>query len=97
MNLFKDPKKRKRLILVLVCVLLVAALVGYLIYNRDHGGTAEVFAVSDIADTGYGDSHELSGVVSEGSTENIVMREGLVQSIAVQEGSVVQAGDLLTT
>ena len=97
MNLFKDPKKRKRLILVLVCVLLVAALVGYLIYNRDHGGTAEVFAVSEIADTGYGDSHEMSGVVSEGSTENITLREGLVQSIAVQEGAVVQAGDLLMT
>ena len=97
MNLFQDPKKRKWLILVLVIVLAAAALIGYLIYNQNHGGTAAVYAVSDIADTGYGDSHELSGVVSEGSTENIVMREGLVQSIAVQEGSVVQAGDLLMT
>ena len=83
---------------MLIAVVLVAALVvGYLIYRASHGGTADVYQVSEIADTGYGDSHELSGVVSEGSVENIAMREGLVQSISVKEGDTVQAGDLLMT
>ena len=97
MKLQQNPKQRKRLLIVLAIVLAVALLVAFLIYRASHGGTADVYAVADIADTGYGDSHELSGVVSEGSVENITLREGLVQSIAVKEGDTVQQGDLLMT
>lgn len=93
----KDRKKRKILIWIVVAVLAATGVVGVLLYRSAHGGTADVYTVAEIADTGYGDSHELSGVVSEGSVENIVMREGLVQSIAVHEGDVVQQGDLLMT
>lgn len=92
-----DPRQRKRLIVILAIVLAAALLVAFLSYRATHGGTADVYAVAEIADTGYGDSHELSGVVSEGSVENIVLREGLVQSIAVKEGDTVQQGDLLMT
>ena len=90
-------KKRKWLVWLILGLAAVAAVVGFLIYRSHHGGTADVYNVSEIADTGYGDSRELSGVVSEGSVENIVLREGLVQSIAVQEGDTVQKGDLLMT
>ena len=92
-----NPARRKALIWTLIGVLAVAALVGFLMYNSSHGGTADVYAVSDLADTGYGDSHELSGVVSEGSVENVTMREGLVKSISVKEGDTVQKGDVLMT
>ena len=97
MNIWKDPRKRKRLLIGLAIALLAALGIWYLIYRGTHGGTADVYQVAEIADTGYGDSHELSGVVSEGSVENIIMREGLVQSISVKEGDTVQAGDLLMT
>ena len=97
MKLQLNPQQRRRLLIILAIVLAAALLVAFLIYRGSHGGTADVYAVSDIADTGYGDSHELSGVVSEGSVENIALREGLVKSIAVKEGDTVQQGDLLMT
>ena len=90
-----SPVRRKALIWGLAGVLIIAAIVGLLMYRSAHGGTADVYQVAEIADTGYGDSHELSGVVSEGSVDNIAMREGLVKSIAVHEGDVVQKGDVL--
>ena len=97
MNRNPATAKRRRLIIILAVVLAAALLVGWLLYRSAHGGTAEVYAVSDLADTGSGDSRELSGVVSEGSVENIPLREGLVQSIAVKEGDTVEKGDLLMT
>ena len=93
----KKKAGRVRLFVILGIVLLALAAGVFFLIRALRSGTADVYVVSDIADSGYGDSHELSGMVTEGSVENIPMREGLVESIAVKEGDVVQKGDLLMT
>ena len=93
----ENKTKRIRLAVIVAAALIAVLVAGYFLIRSARAGNADVYAVSDLADTGYGDSHELSGMVTEGSMENIALREGLVQSIAVQEGDVVQKGDLLMT
>lgn len=93
-----NPTKRKQtirrlVIAALVLLALVAAVV--LIARRMRSETVNVFNVSEVSDTYWGDSMELSGMISEGSVENIPLAEGMVESFAVQVGDEVKKGDVL--
>ena len=93
-----NPTKRKQtirrlVIAAMVLLALVAAVV--LIARRMRSETVNVFNVSEVSDTYWGDSMELSGMISEGSVENIPLAEGMVESFAVQVGDEVKKGDVL--
>ena len=89
--------KKRTLRSVIIAALILAALAAavFLIARRMRSQTVNVFDVSMVAETYWGDSTELTGMVSEGSVENIPLREGMVQSIAVKVGDAVKKGDVL--
>ena len=93
-----NPAKKKQIIrriviAALVLLALVAAVV--LIARQMRSQTVNVFNVSEVADTYWGDSTELSGMITEGSVENIPLAEGMVERFAVQVGDEVKKGDVL--
>ena len=93
-----NPAKKKQtirriVIAALVLLALVAAVV--LIARQMRRQTVNVFNVSDVSDTYWGDSTELSGMISEGSVDNIPLAEGMVESFAVKVGDEVKKGDVL--
>ena len=94
MNPAKKKQTIRRLVIAaLVLLALVAAVV--LIARQMRSETVNVFNVSEVSDTYWGDSTELSGMVSEGSVDNIPLAEGMVESFAVQVGDEVKKGDVL--
>ncbi len=93
-----NPAKKKQtvrrvVIAALILLALVAAVV--LIARTMRRQTVNVFNVSEVSETYWGDSTELSGMISEGSVDNIPLSEGMVESIAVKVGDEVKKGDLL--
>ena len=88
-------KHTLRTILIVAAVLAALVAAVLLISRRMHSQTVNVYAVSDMAETYWGDSTELTGQVTEGSVENIPLDEGMVQSFAVQKGDKVKKGDIL--
>ena len=93
-----SPAKKKQtirriVITLLVLLALVAAVM--LIARQMRRQTVNVFNVSEVSETYWGDSSELSGMVSEGSVDNIPLAEGMVESFAVQVGDEVKKGDVL--
>lgn len=90
----EKKKLTKRIIITLLILAALAAGV-YLIARTMRSQTVDVFAVSDVFDTYWGDSQELSGTVSEGSVENIPLSEGMVKEFKVKQGDTVKKGDVL--
>ncbi len=93
-----NPAKKKQtirriVIAALILLALVAAVV--LIARQMRRQTVNVFNVSEVSETYWGDSSELSGMVTEGSVANIPLDEGMVESFAVQVGDEVKKGDVL--
>ena len=93
MNPAKKKTIRRVIIAAVVLLALVAAVV--LIARSMRRQTVNVFEVSQVSDTYWGDNTELSGMVSEGSVENIPLAEGMVEEIKVQVGDSVKKGDVL--
>ncbi len=93
-----NPAKKKQtirriVIAALVLLALVAAVV--LIARQMRSQTVNVFNVSEVSETYWGDSTELSGMITEGSVDNIPLAEGMVESFAVKVGDEVKKGDVL--
>ena len=88
-------KHTLRTVIIVAAVLLALAAAVFLIARHMRSQTVDVFNVSDMADTYWGDSTELTVQVTEGSVENIPLDEGMVQSFAVQKGDKVKKGDVL--
>lgn len=89
-------KKRKIWIPVLACVLAAGiAAAAILVWRDRHAKQVDVYPVENLYDTYWGDDFRLDGTVSSGKTQNVMMREGLIQSINVSEGDTVAAGDVL--
>ena len=93
MNPAKKTMIRRVVIAALVLLALTAAVV--LIARTVRRQTVNVFDVSMVSETYWGDSTELSGMVSEGSVENIPLSEGMVQEILVKQGDTVKKGDVI--
>ena len=83
----KKQTVRRIVIAALVLLALVAAVV--LIARQMRSQTVNVFNVSEVSDTYWGDSTELSGMITEGSVDNIPLAEGMVESFAVKVGDEV--------
>ena len=93
-----NPAKKKQtvrriVIAALVLLALVAAVV--LIARQMRRQTVNVFNVSEVSETYWGDSTELSGMITEGSVDNIPLSEGMVEEIRVKVGDEVKKGDVL--
>lgn len=89
-------KKRKLWIPIVAVVLAVAiAVSGILVWRSKSAKPVDVFPVSSVYTTYWGDSATLEGNVSDGRIQHVPLREGLVESINVQEGQEVHVGDVL--
>lgn len=89
--------KKRKLWIPILCLVLAAAMVagGVAIWRFNTGKAVDVYPVSNIADSYWGDSTTLSGNVSTGKVQNVTLKEGLVESINVSAGDTVSAGDVL--
>lgn len=89
--------KRKKLIKIAVIVLIIAAVVGAIVFFASRKPTKEVTVVpvSNVYTTYWGDSKTLDGYVTTGSLQEVYMTEGGFDKIAVKEGQRVRKGDVL--
>ncbi len=81
--------------IVIVVVILAAIVAGILLWQTKHAKAVDVYPVSNIYQTYWGDDTSLSGTVSTGKQQNITLKESLINSINVKEGDQVTAGDVL--
>ena len=67
--------KKRKLWIPIVSIVLVAALVGgaVAIWKVNTGKAVEVYPVSNISDSYWGDSTTLSGNVSTGKVQNVAL------------------------
>lgn len=89
--------KKRKLWIPILSIVLVAAIVGgaVAIWKVNTGKAVEVYPVSNISDSYWGDSTTLSGNVSTGKVQNVALQDSLVESINVNVGDTVSAGDVL--
>lgn len=90
-------KKARKILIAVVAVVLAAALIvgGVLVWQDRHAKAVDVFPVSTVYDTYWGDNTTLDGTVTTGKMQNILLRESLIESINVQVGDTVEPGDVL--
>ena len=89
-------KVRKIIISVICCVLAVALIVGGIVFWRSKNAkSVEVYPVSNLTSSYWGDSTQLTGNVSTGKVQSVQLQDSLVQSINVQQGDTVKVGDVL--
>lgn len=89
-------KARKIIISVICCVLAAALIVGGIVFWRSKNAkSVEVYPVSNLTSSYWGDSTQLTGNVSTGKVQNVQLKDSLVQSINVQQGDTVKVGDVL--
>lgn len=89
--------KKRKLWIPILAVLLAAAMVagGIAIWKANTGKAVDVYPVSNIYETYWGDNTTLSGNVSTGKVQNVALQDSLIQSINVNVGDTVSAGDVL--
>ena len=88
----KKKKKRVLPLIVILAVIVAAALVFANIKNRSK--TVDVYPVSNLLQSDW-NYNSMDGVVTEGRTQNITLKEGIVDQVLVSEGQSVKAGDVL--
>lgn len=89
-------KIRKLVIPIIIIAAALAAIVaGILFWQAKHAKAVDVYPVSNIYQTYWGDETSLSGNVTAGKQQNITLKESLINSINVKEGDQVAAGDVL--
>lgn len=80
---------------VIVAAILAAIVAGILFWRTKHAKAVDVYPVSNIYQTYWGDETSLSGNVTTGKQQNITLKESLINSINVKEGDQVTVGDVL--
>ena len=89
-------KVRKIVISVVCCVLVVALIVGGIVFWRSKNAkSVEVYPVSNLTSSYWGDSTQLTGNVSTGKVQNVPLKDSLIESVNVSEGDTVHVGDVL--
>ena len=88
----KKKKKRVLPLIVILAVIVAAALVFANIKNRSK--TVDVYPVSNLLQSDW-NYNSMDGVVTEGRTQNITLKEGIVDQVLVSEGQSVKAGDVM--
>ncbi len=91
-------KKAKKIILVTVLILALLGGLGgggYAIWRSHNTDIIEVYPVSNLMTEYWGDTSTVSGQITSGKVQEIHMREGLIDHIAVEEGQSVKKGDVL--
>jgi multidrug efflux pump subunit AcrA (membrane-fusion protein) len=91
-----SKKIRKRIVLVIVIAAVIAAIVGgILLWQTKHAKSVEVYPVSNVYQTYWGDDSTLYGNVTSGKLQTVTLKDSLISSINVKEGDEVKAGDVL--
>lgn len=89
-------KTCKIIISVVAAVVVAAAIIGgILLWQSKHAKAVEVYPMSNLAQTYWGDETSLEGNVTTGKVQNVMLKDGLISSINVKEGDEVQPGDVL--
>ena len=90
-------KWKKRLIASIVTLAILGGLGtgGYYIWKGNHTEVIEVFPVANVAEQYWGDNTSVSGNISSGKEQSVMLREGLIDHINVKEGDSVSKGDVL--
>ncbi len=90
-------KKVRKIVISVVCCVLVAALIvgGIVFWRSKNAKSVEVYPVSNLTSSYWGDSTQLTGNVSTGKMQNVPLKDSLVESINVSEGDTVHVGDVL--
>ena len=89
--------KGKKFVKIAVIVLIIAAVVGVIVFFAGRKPTKEVTVVPvmNVYTTYWGDTQTLDGYVTTGSLQEIHMTEGGFNKVAVKEGDHVRKGDVL--
>ena len=89
--------KGKKFVKIAVIVLIIAAVVGVIVFFAGRKPTKEVTVVPvmNVYTTYWGDTQTLDGYVTTGSLQEIHMTEGGFNKVAVKEGQHVRKGDVL--
>lgn len=90
-------KKKRKIWIPILAVVLIAAIAAaaVFVWRGRNSKVVDVYPVSNLYDTYWGDTSTLDGNVSSGKVQTVPMREGLIQSINVSEGDTVSPGDVL--
>lgn len=89
-------KKRKLWIpIVIVLAVIAIAVAALFVWRSKNSGSVDVYAVSDLYYSYWGDSTQLDGVVSAGKAQTVTLQSGLLESVNVSEGDQVEKGDVL--
>ena len=89
--------KGKNFVKIAVIVLIIAAVVGVIVFFAGRKPTKEVTVVPvmNVYTTYWGDTKTLDGYVTAGSLQEVYMSEGGFNKVAVKEGDHVRKGDVL--
>ena len=89
--------KGKKFVKIAVIVLIIAAVVGVIVFFAGRKPTKEVTVVPvmNVYTTYWGDTQTLDGYVTAGSLQEVYMSEGGFNKVAVKEGQHVRKGDVL--
>ena len=88
-------KKRIRLIIIIAAVVVAVAAALVLVRILNKNKKVEVYPVSMINDSYWGNDAQYTGNVSAGRVMNVKLRNALVESVPVHEGQHVSQGDVL--
>mgnify|MGYP002518945779 FL=1 len=89
-------KARKIVISVICCILVITLIVGGIVFWRSKNAmSVEVYPVSNLTSSYWGDSTQLTGNVSTGKVQSVPLKDSLIESINVSEGDTVHVGDVL--
>ncbi len=91
-----SKKIRKRIVLIVIIAAVIAAIVGgILLWQAKHAKSVEVYPVSNVYQTYWGDETTLDGNVTSGKLQTVTLKDSLISSINVKEGDEVKVGDVL--
>ena len=90
-------KRKRSKIWILLAVIAAAVIIFVCVFMnyRRTAITVDVYKVSSLAESYWAEEQRLSGVVTDGKYQDVVLQEGLVESINVEEGQQVHEGDVL--
>lgn len=91
-------RKKRHILRNIIIFAVIAAVVtsGCLyFYKKNRTAPVDVYPVSMISTTYWGDMNSTSAVVAGGKQQVITMKDGIVSEVNVAEGDVVQKGDVL--
>lgn len=93
-------KTGNRILAVCLAVALIAAcgFGGWKVYQNYHGGAVEVYSISDLSTTYWGDEKQTEGFVTTDQLQAEYLSETqTVEEVKVEQGQQVKKGDILFT